>query len=97
MAVSPHHGDDRLVGGGLAVQVFVLLTKRAGDPKRTATFARDVSWTAMRVFRPSAAVVFLSGVALMVDGNWNWDEPFAVVGLSRIRRNLGGRLRLPRS
>jgi uncharacterized membrane protein len=69
------------VGGGLAVQVFGLLTKRAGDPKRTVTFARDVSWTAMWVFMPSAAVVFLSGVALMVDGDWGWDEPFLVISI----------------
>jgi uncharacterized membrane protein len=69
------------VGGGLAVQVFGLLTKRAGDPKRTAAFARDVSWTAMRVFMPSAALVFVSGVALTVDGDWNWGEPFLAFGL----------------
>jgi len=69
------------VGGGLAVQVFGLLTKRAGDPARTAAFARDVSWTALRVFMPSAAVVFASGVALMVETSWSWGEPFVVFGL----------------
>ena len=69
------------VGGGLAVQVFGLLTKRAGDPKRTAAFARDVSWTALRVFMPSAVVVFASGVALMVETSWSWSEPFVAVGL----------------
>ena len=69
------------VGGGLAVQVFGLLTKRAGDPARTAAFARDVSWTALRVFAPSAAVVFVSGLALMVESSWSWGEPFVAVGL----------------
>ena len=69
------------VGGGLAVQVFGTLTKRAGDPARTAAFARDVSWTALRVFMPSAALVFASGVALMAESNWSWDEPFVAVGL----------------
>src|SRR3970282_71271 len=56
------------VGGGLAVQVFGTLTKRAGDPARTAAFARAVSWTAPRVFMPSAALGGWAGVSAVAFG-----------------------------
>ena len=69
------------VGGAGAVQVFGILTKRAADPARSAAFAQNVSWTVMRVFLPSAAVVLLSGIGLTKEGNWDWGEPFIVIGL----------------
>src|SRR5688572_13299477 len=69
------------VGGAAAIQVFGILTKRAADPSRTAFFAVNVSWTVMRVFLPAAVLVLLSGVGLTIDGNWDWGEPFIVLGL----------------
>src|SRR3970040_594212 len=81
------------VGGGLAVQVFGLLTKRSGDPARTAPLGRDVSWTALRVFMPAAALVFASGVALMAESSWSWGEPFVVVGLVGLAGILAGAFR----
>src|SRR5215218_10292553 len=40
------------VGGGAAIQVFGILTKRAADPAKTAFFAQNVSWTVQRVLLP---------------------------------------------
>jgi uncharacterized membrane protein len=69
------------VGGGVAIQVFGVLTKRAGDPAKMAFFGRNGAWTVMRVFLPSSVLVFASGVGLVEEGNWSWDEPFIVLGL----------------
>lgn len=69
------------VGGAGAVQVFGVLTKRAADPAKTAFFARNVSWTVLRVFLPAALVVIVSGIGLVETGNWDWGEPFVVFGL----------------
>ncbi|MGH3134422.1 MAG: DUF2269 family protein [Gaiellaceae bacterium] len=69
------------IGGAATIQVFGILTKRAADPAKTAFFAQSVSWTVMRVFLPSAVVIFLSGVGLTEEGGWEWGEPFIVVGL----------------
>ena len=69
------------IGGAAAIQVFGILTKRAADPAKTAFFAANVSWTVMHVFLPAALLVFLSGVALTIDGNWDWGEPFIAFGL----------------
>jgi uncharacterized membrane protein len=70
------------VGGAAVIQVFGVLTKRAADPAKSAFFARSVSWTVLRVFLPAALVVVASGVGLVEEGGWNWDEVFVVAGLA---------------
>lgn len=69
------------IGGAAAIQVFGILTKRAADPAKTAFFARNVSWTVMNVFFPAALVALFSGIALVSNRNWDWGEPFIVLGL----------------
>ena len=69
------------IGGGTAVQVFGILTKRAADPAKSAFFAANVSFAVMRVFLPAAVVVIVSGIGMTETGNWDWGEPFIVVGL----------------
>jgi uncharacterized membrane protein len=69
------------IGGAATIQFFGILTKRAADPVKTVFFARNVSSTVLNVFLPSSVVIFLSGVGLTVNGNWDWGEPFIVFGL----------------
>src|ERR671923_230814 len=69
------------VGGAGAIQVFGVLTKRAADPAKTAFFARNVSWTVLRVFLPASILVFIAGVGLVETVHWDWGEPFIVVGI----------------
>jgi uncharacterized membrane protein len=69
------------VGGAAVIQVFGILTKRAADPSKSAFFAQSVSWTVLNVFLPASVVIFISGVGLIENGNWDWGEPFIVFGL----------------
>ena len=69
------------VGGAGAVQVFGVLTRRAADPQKTAFFAGNLSWIVTRVFLPSAVITFLTGVGLVEEGFWDWDEPFVLWGV----------------
>ena len=69
------------IGGAAAIQVFGVLTKRAADPAKTAFFARNVSWTVLRVFLPASVLVFVAGVGLVEEGHWDWGEPFVTLGL----------------
>jgi uncharacterized membrane protein len=69
------------VGGAGAIQVFGVLTKRAADPAKTAFFARNVSWTVLRVFLPASILVFVAGVGLVEEGHWDWGEPFVWLGI----------------
>lgn len=70
------------IGGAAAIQVFGILTKRAGDPAKTAFFAQNVSFTVMRVFLPAALLVLASGLGLVATRDWDWGEPFISAGLA---------------
>ena len=69
------------IGGGAAIQVFGVLTKRAADPAKTAFFAQNVSKTVNFVFLPAALVVLAAGIGLVRNGHWDWGEPFISLGL----------------
>ena len=69
------------VGGAFAVQAFGILTQRAADPAQSAAFGRNVAWVASRIFMPSSALVLVTGALLTEERNWDWTEPFVVLGL----------------
>ena len=69
------------VGGGVALQVFGILTKRAADPAKSAFFAQNASIAVLWVFFPAAVVVLIAGIGLVESGNWDWSEPFVLWGL----------------
>ena len=69
------------IGGGVVVQVFGILTKRAADPAKSAFFATSVSYVVLRVFLPASLAVIVSAIGLTEEGNWDWSEPFIVSGL----------------
>jgi uncharacterized membrane protein len=69
------------IGGAVAVQVFAALTKRAADPAQSAALGRNVSFLGSKVFLPAALLVGVTGIALVVEGNWDWGEPFVAFGL----------------
>ena len=69
------------IGGGVAIQFFGMLTKRAADPAKSAFFIRNVSWVVMRVFLPAAVLVLISGIGLVETGFWDYDETFVTLGI----------------
>jgi uncharacterized membrane protein len=69
------------VGGAVVVQVFGALTQRAGDPAQTAAFGRSSTWVGTWLFMPASALVLLTGALLTEDGNWDWTEPFVLIGV----------------
>ncbi len=69
------------IGGAVAIQVFGILTKRAGDPAKSAFFAQNVSFAVNRVFFPAALVVLGAGIGLIEEGGWDWDTAFIRWGL----------------
>ncbi|MBM3679411.1 MAG: DUF2269 family protein [Actinobacteria bacterium] len=70
------------VGGDAMIQAFAYRILRSRDAERIAGFSRDVEWIGLRVLMPSSLVLILSAVALMINGNWDWSEPFVSVGLA---------------
>lgn len=69
------------LGGAVVAQVFGALAKRSGDPARSAAFGQDMTKLGPWVFMPSSLVVLVTGIALVEDGNWDWSEPYILLGL----------------
>ena len=69
------------VGGGFFLQMLTLRVLAARDEARMAAFAGDVEVLGIRVFMPSSLLLLLSGIGLVLDADWDWSEPFILVGL----------------
>jgi len=68
------------IGGAVLAQVFGVLTQRAKNPAESAAYGRNMGFVATKVFLPSSIVVILTGIGLTHEGNWDWSEPFILVG-----------------
>ena len=53
----------------------------AKDETRVAALAGDIEALGIRIFTPSSVVLGLTGIGLVLNGNWDWSEPFISVGL----------------
>jgi uncharacterized membrane protein len=69
------------VGGGFFLQMLALRVLGSKDEMRVAAFAGDVEVLGLRIFTPSSIVLLLTGIGLVLNGNWDWSEPFISVGL----------------
>ena len=69
------------VGGGFFLQMLALRVVGTDDEARIAAFAGDIEVLGMRIFTPSSVVLLLTGIGLVLNGNWDWSEPFISVGL----------------
>jgi uncharacterized membrane protein len=70
------------IGGGFLFQVYGLLELRTGDARVIARFAGNAGLIGERLFTPTALVVVLAGVGLMIDGSWPWGRLWVVFALA---------------
>jgi uncharacterized membrane protein len=69
------------VGGAFIIQAFALRITRTGDARRQAEFSKDAEVVGMRVFIPSAWILVLAGIAMMINFDWSWGQNWVVFGL----------------
>ena len=62
-------------------QVFGALDKASRDPGAFGGIREGHGLPRRWVFMPASLVVLVSGILLVEDGNWDWSEPFVVLGL----------------
>src|SRR5262245_9931286 len=70
------------VGGAFIFQVYGTVLLRHGDPRQLAEFAGNAGRIGERVFTPTALLVVLAGVGLMLDGNWPWGRLWVIWALA---------------
>ena len=69
------------VGGGFLLTVLGLKASRADDPNEVVMLARWAAFFGQRVFAPSGFVVFVMGIAMMINTDWGWGKFWVDAGL----------------
>jgi uncharacterized membrane protein len=68
------------VGGGVSIMINGLRALNA-DSSSIVTVARQAAFLGERVFAPAGLVVFLTGVAMMINTSWGWGHFWVIVAL----------------
>jgi uncharacterized membrane protein len=69
------------VGGGLLLTVLGLKAETSDDPHEIVALARWAGFVGERLFAPAGLLVFLMGIAMMINTNWGWGKFWVVAGL----------------
>jgi uncharacterized membrane protein len=69
------------VGGGVLLTILALVAERSNDPEEMVTVARQAAFVGERVFAPAGMVVFVMGVAMLINTDLGWGRFWVVVGL----------------
>jgi uncharacterized membrane protein len=69
------------LGGAFTFQMYGFVVRRGGDPGEIALFAGRAGHLSERMFVPAALTVVLAGIALMINGNWDWGQLWVVFAL----------------
>jgi uncharacterized membrane protein len=70
------------VGGGLTLTILAMRAERSSDPREMATIARQAAFIGERVFAPVGMLVFLMGIAMVINLHWGWGTTWIVIGLA---------------
>jgi uncharacterized membrane protein len=69
------------LGGGFVLQVYGTTVERGGDAEEMAQFAGRAGLLGERLFVPTALIVVLAGIGLMIEGHWSWGRLWIVFAL----------------
>lgn len=69
------------VGGGTLLTILAIRAERSKDPSEIATIARQAAFVGERVFAPVGLLVFLMGIAMVINFHWGWGTTWVTIGL----------------
>ena len=69
------------IGGGFLLTLLGIIAEQKNDPIEIATVARQAAMVGEKLFAPAGLIVFLMGVAMMLNTNWGWGKFWIVAGL----------------
>jgi uncharacterized membrane protein len=86
------------LGAGVTVGFLTPRLRRAGD-EVAGTFMAAYEKMGLLVFNPAGVLVLVTGVVLVIDGSWTFEDPFVVIGVAVviIGAVLGARIFTPLS
>jgi uncharacterized membrane protein len=69
------------IGGGLLLTILAIIAEQKNDADEIAIVARQAAFVGERIFAPAGLIVFLMGVAMMLNTDWGWGKFWVVAGL----------------
>lgn len=69
------------VGGGVLLATLALLAERKADPEEVTIVARQAAFVGERIFAPAGLIVFVMGIAMMINTDLGWGKFWVIVGL----------------
>ncbi|HVU77871.1 MAG TPA: DUF2269 family protein [Gaiellaceae bacterium] len=69
------------IGGGSLLIVNGIRAQRADEPKTVVLVAQQAAFAGEKIFAPAGLVVFLMGIAMMINTSWGWGHFWIVAGL----------------
>jgi uncharacterized membrane protein len=69
------------IGGGALLTILALVAERKDDPMEVVLVARQAALVGEKLFAPAGLVVFLMGIAMMLNTNWGWGTFWIDAGL----------------
>jgi uncharacterized membrane protein len=69
------------VGGGMLLVILAVRAQRASNPTEVVTVARQAAFAGEKIFAPTGLIVFLMGIAMMINTNWGWGKFWVTAGL----------------
>lgn len=69
------------VGGGVLLTILAIRAQRESDPGAVVTIAQQAAFAGEKIFAPAGLVVFLMGIAMMLNTNWGWGTFWIDAGL----------------
>jgi uncharacterized membrane protein len=69
------------VGGGVSIMINGIRAQGTSDPKQIVTIAQQAAFMGEKIFAPAGLIVFLMGIAMMINTNWGWGHFWVIAGL----------------
>ena len=69
------------IGGGAFITILAARAQQSGDTGEVLTIARQAAFAGERIFAPAGLIVFLMGIAMMLNTDWGWGTFWIDAGL----------------
>ena len=69
------------IGGGFLLALLGIIAETKNDPQEIAIVARQAAMVGEKLFAPAGLIVFLMGIAMMLNTNWGWGKFWIIAGL----------------
>ena len=69
------------IGGGVLLTILGFKAQQSGDSAEIVTIARQAAFAGEKLFAPAGLIVFLMGIAMMINTDWGWGTFWIDAGL----------------